>query len=150
MLRIMLVEDDPDVAFVLQELLEAEGHVVVLAIHGKQALDTALMLSPELIITGMMMPYMNGVEMLRKLRESGYMGRTILCSSLSEDDFPDGEDLYDAFIRKPFLAQQLLDAISRVRATPAPIHGVNATRLMESNEKPGVLHGDQETDESAL
>jgi CheY-like chemotaxis protein len=72
MLRVLLVEDDPDVAFVVSAMLELAQYHVTIATNGQQGFNIALQEHPELIVTDFMMPMMSGLEMIERLRQHGY------------------------------------------------------------------------------
>lgn len=66
---ILLAEDDIVLQDMYQERLKAEGFTVVLAQDGQQALDKIAESKPQLIILDIMMPRMNGIDVLKKLKE---------------------------------------------------------------------------------
>jgi two-component system, OmpR family, response regulator AdeR len=66
-LRVLLVEDDRDQAQVLQAALEREGLVVTLAYDGAQGLDQALRERPDVVITDLVMPVLDGLQLIKKL-----------------------------------------------------------------------------------
>jgi two-component system, cell cycle response regulator DivK len=66
--RILVAEDHGDSREALKFLLEAFGFEVIEAVNGKQAVDAATHLAPNLILMDMMMPEMDGFEAIRKLR----------------------------------------------------------------------------------
>jgi len=113
MLRILLVEDDPNVAIVTRELLEYGGYHVTTASNGRYGLDLILQESPQLVITDFMMPMMSGLEMIEKARDAGYAGPIILCSALPESRFPPHRARYDLFMHKPYSSQALLGALEK-------------------------------------
>lgn len=118
MLRILLVEDDPDVAFVLSTLLEVAGYHVTVASNGQQGLDIALQESPEMIITDFMMPVMSGLDMIERLRLEGYKLPIILCSAIAENRVQQNGAGYDAFLLKPYRSEQLIGLIEQLRRNP--------------------------------
>ena len=71
MTRVLLVEDNPDLAFGLRASLEVEGYDVVQAETGPAGLAAATDAAPDLIVLDLMLPGMNGYEVLRRLRGSG-------------------------------------------------------------------------------
>lgn len=115
MLRILLVEDDPDVALVLSTLLEVAEYHVTIATNGQQGLDIALQEHPELIVTDFMMPMMSGLEMIERLRQHGYTQPIILCSALAENRVQQNNPGYDAFLLKPYRSEQLIGLIEQLR-----------------------------------
>lgn len=116
MLRILLVEDDPDVAMVVAALLEAAGHHVTMAGDGRQGYDIAMQEQPELIVTDLMMPVMSGLEMAAALRASGFTRPIVLCSAVAENHVGAGPDGYNVFLLKPYRSEELLEAIQRLHA----------------------------------
>lgn len=68
MSRILVVDDEPDLRYLLRPIFEHAGHEVTEANHGAAALDLALAGPPDLIVTDMMMPVMGGAELITRLR----------------------------------------------------------------------------------
>jgi CheY-like chemotaxis protein len=68
-LRILLVEDNPDAAETLRELLQLSGHVVVMAATGPAALVTARGVQPEVVICDIGLPGMDGYAVARALKQ---------------------------------------------------------------------------------
>jgi two-component system alkaline phosphatase synthesis response regulator PhoP len=69
--RILIVEDNPDLAYGLRTGLEIEGYEVQLAEDGETGLDRARSWSPDLVMLDLMLPGMDGYRVLKTLRESG-------------------------------------------------------------------------------
>ena len=68
--RILIVEDHPDTRNSLQQLLQLSGFDVLTADNGQQGLMKATAHFPDLIVTDVMMPVMDGLELVRELRSS--------------------------------------------------------------------------------
>jgi CheY-like chemotaxis protein len=68
MARILVVDDEPDERFLVGRILRRAGHEVTVAGDGAAALLVVNEWSPDLIVTDMMMPVMDGVELIRRLR----------------------------------------------------------------------------------
>ncbi|MBC7167930.1 response regulator [Phenylobacterium sp.] len=115
MLRILLVEDEALISLVTSIALEDAGYHVTVAIDGREGLQIAQQYQPELIITDYMMPRMTGLELIRQLRESGFIRPIILATSILEENLPDRPE-YNAYIQKPYREAELLSAIRRVAA----------------------------------
>ena len=80
--RILVVEDNHDTSFTLCRLLKLEGYEVEHAIDGVAGFSTATSLHPDLIVTDLQMPRMNGIEMIKRIREDfGLNGTPILVMS---------------------------------------------------------------------
>ena len=96
-------------------MLEAADYHVTIATNGRQGLEIALQERPELIISDFMMPVLSGLQMVEQLRAMGFTAPIILCSAVSEDSLPPNDSLYDAFLLKPYRADQLIRLIDHVR-----------------------------------
>jgi len=87
--KILVVEDEPDMRQALAESLKHEGFEVVEASNGGEGLQEAIARHPDLIILDILMPKMDGMEMMKKLRGQNEWGRKvpiILLTNLSADD----------------------------------------------------------------
>ena len=111
MLRILLVEDEPDIAFVASVALEDAGYHVTLASDGKEGLDLALQDQPELVLTDFMMPRLTGLEMIARLRDAGFRNPVVLSTSVPEVSLPPQRPHYDAYLGKPYSIAQLLSTV---------------------------------------
>ena len=67
--KILLVDDEPDILEFMEYNLRKEGYQVSLAKNGKEAIDVALKIKPQLIILDIMMPVMDGIETCRHMRD---------------------------------------------------------------------------------
>lgn len=91
---ILVVDDDPAMLMMLKKLLSNEGHTVYTASNGKDALRMALEHQPQILITDWMMPEMNGLQLIKALRETE-LGRGIYAIVLTV--LNDNENLVHAF-----------------------------------------------------
>ncbi|HYN95458.1 MAG TPA: response regulator [Pilimelia sp.] len=66
--RILVVDDEPDLRFVLRRILTRAGHEVAEAGDGAAALASVHQSQPDLVVTDMVMPVMDGAELIRMLR----------------------------------------------------------------------------------
>lgn len=84
--KILIVEDEIALLKILTERLSSEGFTVIEAKDGKQGLEVALKEIPDLILLDIVMPKMDGMEMLRRLRDNlaGKKIPVIILSNLSE------------------------------------------------------------------
>lgn len=90
-LVVEVVEDEPTYQRILTEKLIKEGFGVIRAKDGAIGLEDALAKHPDIILLDIMMPVMDGVEMLRKLRTSGEWGSTVPVFILTNVSSPDNE-----------------------------------------------------------
>lgn len=87
--KILVVEDEASMRKALVDKLRLEGFEVLSANDGKEGLDKAFKETPDLILLDILMPIMNGLTMLQKLRQAGEYGKkvpVILLTNLSADD----------------------------------------------------------------
>jgi len=115
MAQVLIVEDNPDLAFGLRRTLEFEGHDVLVAEDGAEGLSAARKQRPELVILDLMLPDMDGFRILRELRgEGSRVPVLVLTARGDEADVVMGFDSgADDYVTKPFSTLELL---ARVRA----------------------------------
>lgn len=116
MTKILVVEDDKDVRQNICDLLEAEKYHVVTAKNGLEALEVLQDYFPDLIICDVMMPEMNGHELLEKIAtivNYASIPFVFLTAKADPYDHRDGMNLgADDYLTKPFTREQLLSVIS--------------------------------------
>lgn len=85
---ILVIEDEIPLQSALAEKLSHEGFAVLNAKNGEEGLDTALRLHPDLILLDIVMPKMDGIAMLKKLRVDawGKKARVIMLTNLSDNE----------------------------------------------------------------
>jgi two-component system, OmpR family, KDP operon response regulator KdpE len=111
---ILVVDDEPRIISFMRMNLEIEGCRVISAANGREALERAREDLPDLILLDIMMPIMDGFEVLRRLREFSSVPVIVLTAKDDEDDRIRGLELgADDYIGKPFSQREL---ISRIRA----------------------------------
>ena len=116
---ILVVEDDEGIRLGLQEALRAEGYRVLLAADGEEGLRRGLTEDPDLIVLDVMMPRMDGFEVLRRLRADGVATPVLMLTARGlEADRVKGLDLgADDYVMKPFSLGELRARIrTRLRA----------------------------------
>lgn len=110
--KLLVVDDDPEIASMLCELLELEGFEVVIANNGVQALDK-FDDSIDLILLDIMMPEMNGLSVLSQLRNKYTVPVIFLTAKDNEFDKIIGLELgADDYILKPFNDRELIARIN--------------------------------------
>lgn len=87
-IRVLLIEDEEEVAELYKIKLTLDGYEVLVATGGQEGLDKALKENPELIFLDIKMPEMDGFEVLKKLRKSSKTEGTpvIILSNFDEED----------------------------------------------------------------
>jgi DNA-binding response OmpR family regulator len=115
MRRVLVIEDNPDLAFGLRTSLEVEGYDVLQAESGKTGLSRAAEGAPDLIVLDLMLPEMSGYEVLRQLRRGRQeMPVLILTARGEEADKVQGFRLgADDYVVKPV---GVLEFLARVEA----------------------------------
>jgi len=113
--RVLLVEDAPFLRYAFARLLRLHGYEVMEANDGREALDCISSFGPQLVLTDLMMPVMNGVELIRRLREDPETA-DLLIVAITADATPRGEAEArqagaDDFITKPIDLPALLDRL---------------------------------------
>ena len=115
MTRVLIVEDNHDLAFGLRNNLEIEGYAVDVAPDGPAGLAAVRRVRPDLVVLDLMLPGMDGYRVLRQLREDGLMMPVLILTARGEETdkvlgFRLGADDY---VTKPF---GVLELLARVEA----------------------------------
>jgi two-component system KDP operon response regulator KdpE len=132
--RIMVIDDEERMVRFIRLNLEHDGFIVFDAFNGKQAIQRLRDVNPDLILLDIMMPDLDGFEVLQMIREIGNVPVIMLTAKGEEDDRVRGLELgADDYITKPFSPREL---VSRVKAVLRRTEGVS-----------GSIHGLIEVDE---
>lgn len=116
--HILVAEDEPDIRANLGRLLRLEGFDVSLAAGGGQALQMARARRPDLVLTDLMMPGMDGHQLLRALRADPHTaGVPVVCLSARVDAHDELGASANAYITKPY---QRVPLLACIRALLAP------------------------------
>ena len=150
--RVLVIEDDQEIADVLRRTLRQEGHEVRSAGDGEQALAAAAEFMPDLVILDLGLPKLDGVEVLRRLRADDDVPVLILTARTDLDDRVEGLDTgADDYLVKPFERQELL-ARMRALMRRRPPRGAAALVLGDLRLNPAtreVHRGDREIELTA-
>ena len=114
--HILVVEDDPSITLGLQMNLEAEGYEVSIAIDGEDGLARAVSANVDLVILDVMLPKMNGLEVVKAIRSQGNHVPVVMLSARgAEMDKVMGLELgAEDYITKPFSLAELLARVKAV------------------------------------
>jgi two-component system phosphate regulon response regulator PhoB len=122
--RILVVEDDPDIATMLEHALTREQYVVSVARDGEQGIKQAGHLLPDLVILDLMLPEIGGFEVLKAIKRSEKASSTrviILTARKDEVDRILGFELgADDFVIKPFSPRELMLRVRSVLQRTRP------------------------------
>ena len=119
--RVLVVEDDPNVRGLLQTLLVAEGYAVVTASDGMDGLGQAAASSPALVLLDLVMPDLGGVRVLERLRDDPVLAAIpVIVVTGHEDALPAVRASLgaDNVFLKPFAVAELLARVSAVTGGP--------------------------------
>ena len=113
---ITVVDDNPDIVTIVKTILEGKGYEVVCASSGQELFNDLGDHKPDLIILDIMMPQMDGLEVLTRLKgatETASIPVILLTAKVQYEDVLGGYKLgADYYITKPFTSTQLLNGIN--------------------------------------
>ena len=130
MSHILLVEDNDDLAYGLGNNLEIEGYEVTIAPDGERAVELALEVEPDLVILDLMLPRLDGFEVLDRCRRAGLEAPVLILSARGEeiDKVRGLRQGADDYVTKPFGLLELLarvEALLRRSTSPASQQGAS-------------------------
>jgi DNA-binding response OmpR family regulator len=113
---IMVVDDNPDIVTIVKTILEVKGYGVQSAFSGQEVFNLLLEQKPDLIILDIMMPQMDGLEVLTRLKEDSGTATIpviLLTAKVQYEDVLGGYKMgADYYITKPFTSTQLINGIN--------------------------------------
>ncbi len=112
-LDLLIVEDSPEQADLLEKYSSRAGYSVTVATNGEAALLACTQATPDVVIVDLVLPGMDGWELLPLIREAAPECAIIVTSVLDAGDFPPA----DAVLPKPFTGAEVRDALARVTAS---------------------------------
>ncbi len=113
--KILLVEDEATLAIIIRDTLRSQGFQVVTADNGEQGLQMFFREQPDVVVADVMMPNMDGLEMVRRIRNKDITTPILFLTALSEtEDVVRGFEVgANDYLRKPF---GMLELIVRIKA----------------------------------
>ncbi len=119
--RVLVVDDEPTVREVVAGYLRRDGHLVSEAADGPTALRLLDSEKPDLVVLDMMLPGVNGLDILRRIRASGDLPVIMLTARSEESDRVAGLELgADDYVVKPFSPRELAARVNGVLRRAAP------------------------------
>ena len=113
---IMVVDDNPDIITIVKTILEGKGYSVFSASSGPELLNLLKNQKPDLIVLDIMMPEMDGLEVLSRLKavtDTATIPVILLTAKVQYEDVLGGYKLgADYYITKPFTSTQLVNGIN--------------------------------------
>lgn len=129
--KILIVEDEKRIRDLLRDYLNKEGYNVTLASHGEEGLDLALKHDFDLVLLDVMMPFMDGLDMLKELRKTKSTRVFFLTAKAMDEDLIDAYEIgADDYITKPFSPKILVMKINNL-----------FQRLEDTNQKGDLTFG---------
>jgi DNA-binding response OmpR family regulator len=115
--RLLLVDDEPDLLSTLAEILQHHGFAVVSSLEGEEAVEIASVFDPNVLVTDYSLPGMDGVTTIQKIREQRPRVRALLVSGyISRDTRRRAmQEQVDAIMEKPVSVAELLTALGEGR-----------------------------------
>ncbi|WP_017296014.1 response regulator transcription factor [Geminocystis herdmanii] len=115
MTKILIVEDEKEIRENIAQILQLNDYETISADNGKNALDLAIKYLPDLIISDIMMPYMDGYEFLENLRKTekiSIIPCILVTAKVEKKDIRQGMELgADDYLTKPFTPEELLNSV---------------------------------------
>jgi two-component system, OmpR family, response regulator MprA len=145
--RVLVVEDDQDIADVLRRSLRNEGYEVRTSADGVEALDVAAGFFPDLVVLDLGLPRLDGVEVCRRLRADSDVPILMLTARSETEDRVGGLDSgADDYLVKPFERKELLARIRALlrRRPPRGAASLQVADLMLNPDTREVCRGERE------
>lgn len=115
--RILIVEDNLDLTYILLRLVENAGYDSILAVNGQEAVDMSVSQYPDLILMDIMMPVMDGLEATRLIRENPKTSSIPIIAVTAMSSMQDKEKCLQNgctdYMSKPFTPSQLVANIEK-------------------------------------
>jgi two-component system response regulator MprA len=145
--RVLVVEDDEEIALVLQRSLRLEGYEVRIAGDGETALDQSAAFNPDLVILDLGLPKLDGIEVARRLRSADDVPILMLTARDALESRVEGLDSgADDYLVKPFERQELLARLRALlrRRPPRGAASLTVADLSLNPDTHEVSRGDRE------
>lgn len=117
-IKILIVDDEPDLVQTLQDRLEMNGYGIVTAGNGREGLERAVKEKPDIILLDVIMPIMDGLQMLEALRkhpESKHCAVIMLTARSQQQDIVRAKTCgVEDYVVKPFDLSELIEKIENV------------------------------------
>jgi two-component system, OmpR family, response regulator AdeR len=127
---ILVVEDELELAEIIEAYLRREGYQTERASNGKRALELYRSAKPDLVLLDVMMPKLNGIEVLKTIRQDGQTPVIMLTARAEDDDKLLGLELgSDDYIIKPFNPREVVARVKAVLRRSQQKLGVDVLRM---------------------
>jgi two-component system OmpR family response regulator len=113
--RILVVDDEPNIADLLSEALRFEGYEVEVAVNGTEAMEMVRSYRPNLVMLDVMLPDFDGNEVGRRLRQQGEQVPIVFLTARdTTSDKVEGLSLGDDYVTKPFSVEELMARVGAI------------------------------------
>jgi len=139
--KILVVDDEPTIVNTVRAYLEQEGYTVHTAEDGPQALKAARAFRPDIVVLDIMLPGMDGIEVLRRLRQESAVYVLMLTARADETDKIVGLTMgADDYLTKPFSPRELVARVKAIlRRSRGEDAGEETLRFRRLRIEPGSL-----------
>lgn len=136
---VLLVEDEPTLAMIIKETLDSDGFCVSTAADGVEGLKALIQNKPQVVVTDIMMPRMDGFEMVRHLRATDRLTPVLFLTARSSvEDVVEGLATgADDYLRKPF---SMMELAARLRALVERRQAVSEAATMDTAQPTDEVH----------
>lgn len=118
MQKILIIEDDKDIVYILKSILELEGYEISFALSGKEGLQMAREKLPDIIILDLILPDIDGYEICKEIRGDSCFEKThivmLTAKTGTKDELTGMIDGADDYIAKPFNPLDVVETIKYV------------------------------------
>ena len=123
--KILVVDDEPTIVRLMEFILARQGHEMIVAVNGEEALQKIKTYQPDLVLLDIMMPRIDGYEVAQRVRadpQTAALPIIMLSAKAQDEDIRRGVEVgVDAYVTKPFtpdhLVQVVSEHLSRIQAT---------------------------------
>jgi two-component system, OmpR family, alkaline phosphatase synthesis response regulator PhoP len=151
MASILIIEDDPDIVQIVKTYLEKDAFTTEVARDGLTGLDKALRCSPTLIVLDWMLPGIDGITFLQRLRKIQSTPVIMLTAKTEEGDRLKGLALADDYVTKPFSPRELVARVKAVlRRGEMPTEVLSLSSLTLDTTKRAAWRGDKKLELTML
>ena len=113
--KILVVDDEPTIVRLMEFILARQGHEMLVAVNGEEALEKIQAHKPDLVLLDIMMPRIDGYEVARQVRaneETSGLPIIMLSAKAQEEDIRKGMEVgVNEYITKPFSPDQLVRVV---------------------------------------
>ena len=114
--KILVVDDEPTIVRLMEFILARQGHEMLVAVNGEEALEKIRAHAPDLVLLDIMMPRIDGYEVARLVRADPAMADLpiiMLSAKAQEEDIRKGVEIgVDEYITKPFSPEHLVHVVA--------------------------------------